>query len=526
MKSPFPHWKQVFAVAVSLVASWPLAAADFVPVISVPAVLTWDSASSQGGGRIFLRADGYPTPASYLWTNNGRPLANGERDVYDSSNVTFQSAGWYRLAVEAEKVVCTSEAVPVGVVRKGLKNLTSLPGGRSLTLTQMATGPELAFQWFREGVAMTDIPGRISGTQTSSLRFIHLEAEDEAHYHCLVSLRNLSLIGEEFTLDVVLKPVVTDVTGASNWAVGRTVAAQVVSANDPTRFEITGLPQGVTFNPKTGSLSGRPLRAGSYDIRIRGFNAAGVSPWFHITIEVEEFPSVAIGTFIGLVARDQGHDPGYGGLLRFTVTPTGSLSGTVDVGKVRYPFSGRLENVESGLPEAWIQLASGWLILNLKIEGPQGRADGLVALNDWSFQLGLEAKKVLPLKADVAPANWRGLHYVKLSPDAGVVGNPVYPQSESVGQITVRHNGSYTWIGRLSDGVAYTMTGQVTPLGAFAARTLLYGKRGSLQGWQELLEPEGRVSGFLEWIKYHVHGSSSFPQGFPLHSLNVREPGV
>lgn len=500
--------------------------AEFVPQISVASVLTWDSASSGGNGRIFLRADGYPTPASYLWTNNGRPLPKGDQDVYDTTQVTFQSAGWYRLTVEAEKVSCTSEPVPVGVVKKGAKQLSAMAEGRSLTLTQVAAGPELTFQWYHDGVPMTDIPSRVTGTQAPVLRFARLEGGDEGAYHCIVSLRNLSLMGEEFTLDVVLKPVITGVSGASDWAVGRTVAAQIESENDPVRFEIKGLPRGVTFNPKTGAISGRPTVEGSFDISARAFNAAGASDWFHFTVEVEAFPADATGTFIGLVGRDQGHDPGYGGRWKFAVTTTGSFTGTVDVGRVRYPFSGRLENVLNGLPEAWIQLASGWLILNVKIDPVLGRADGLVALNNWAFQLPLEAKKVLPRKPNVAPVNWQGLHYVKISPDATVVGDGRYPQGEAVGQIVVRHNGSYQWTGRLSDGTAYAMSGQVTPLGAFAAHTWLYGRKGSVQGWQELLEPEGWISGFLQWIKYPVPGAATFPQGFPLHSLDVREPGV
>jgi len=498
----------------------------FEPVISVDALLTHDSASSPGSAQIFLRADGYPTPASYRWTKDGRPLVKGDQDTYDTTQVSFGSAGWYQLTVEAEQTRATSKPVPVGVVKTGEQKMNPIAEGRNLTLKQTAAGPELRFQWFKDGIPLSDVTGKIIGAQTATLKLFGLLPEDGGLYHCLVSLRNLTLMGQSWHFDVTPKPVVTHIDGIDDWAVGRPVVASVQATNQPTRYEIKGLPPGVTFNPKNGQLGGSPRLPGTYHLSTRAFNVAGASAWFKESVTVAPFPAEATGTFAGLVGRTGGGDPGYGGAWKLIVTSNGAFTGTVDVGIVRYPFSGRLQNPVSGTPEAWIQLASGWLVMNVKIDTVQGRADGLVALNNFAFQLPLEAKKVLPLRPNVAPANWLGLHYVKLSPDASVIGNPAYPQSEAIGQIVVRHNGSYTWIGHLSDGAAYTMSGQVTPLGAFAARTLLYGKRGSIQGWQELLEPEGWVSGFLEWIKYHRPGDASFPNGFPLHSLNVREPGV
>ncbi len=503
-----------------------VSAAAFQPVISVDALLTYDSSSSPSAAQIFLRADGYPTPAHFQWTKDGRPLANGNRDIYDTSLVPFSAAGYYRLTVEADKQRVTSKPVPVGVVRNATFHPAPIPEGRAFSFSQKASGPELKYQWYKDGSPLYDDAPRIRGTQSPTLRISPLQGADEGSYHCIVTLGQLSLFGDSFILTIVRKPVITDVKGLINWAVGRTVAAQVDAQNHPTRFEARGLPPGVTFNPKTGSFGGRPTSAGTFHLMIRASNAAGTSDWMKFYVEIAPFPKEATGTFAGLVGRTGGHDPGYGGAWKFTVTPSGAFTGTVDVGTKRYPFSGRLENPLSGLPEAWIQLAQGWLVMNVKVDPIQQRADGSVSLSDFSFTLPLEAKKVLPLRPHVTPVNWQGLHYVKLSPDASVLGNPIYPQEQSIGQVTIRHNGSYTWAGRLSDGAAYTMSGQVTPLGAFAARTLLYGTRGSIQGWQELLEPEGRISGFLEWIKYHRTGDATFPNGFPLHSLDVREPGV
>lgn len=500
--------------------------ASFQPQINVPALLTWDTASSGGNGQIFLRADGYPTPAWYRWTKDGRNLPNGDRDVYETSQVNFSSAGYYRLTVEAEKEVATSKAVPVGVVKTGTTLLPPLPEGRSVTLTQVASGPELSFQWYFEGNPLSDLPGKISGSQSSRIRLSNVSLQDEGTYRCIVSQRGLSITGQDFVLNVVLKPVITDAKGFDDWAVGRPVSASFDSDNEPTRYEIRGLPPGLKFNPKTGQITGKPTTAGRYTISVRAINAAGASEWFKLKVQVAPFPREATGTFHGLVGRTGGGDPGYGGSFRFVVSGNGAFTGSVDVGRVRYPISGRFENPLNGQPEIWIQAAHGWLVLNIKIDPTAGRADGLVALNDWSFQLPLEAKKVLPQVPNSAPANWLGLHYVKVSPSASVIGNSTYPQEESIGRITVRNNATYNWTGRLSDGSAYTMSGRITPQGAFASHTWLYGRRGSLQGWQELLEPEGWVSGFLEWIKYPSAGGSTFPGGFPLHSLDVREPGV
>jgi hypothetical protein len=411
-------------------------------------------------------------------------------------------------------------------VKTGTTHVPPTAEGRSISLTQVASGPELTYQWYRDGVLLSDVPAHITGTQKARLNLLRLRQEDEGTYRCIVSLRGLSITGQEFTVEVVFKPSITDAKGIDDWAVGRHVSASIDADNEPTRFEIRGLPAGLKFNPKTGIITGKPLHAGTYTISIRAFNAAGASEWFMFTVHIARFPVDATGTYHGLVGRTGHGDPGYGGAFRFTVTGSGAFTGTVDVGRARYPIAGRFENPLNGHPETWITAYHRWLVINIKLDAANGRADGMVALSDWSFQLPLEAKKVLPLIPNSAPANWLGLHYVKLSPSASVLGDPIYPQSESIGTITVNHNGSYRWTGRLADGSAYTMAGRITPLGAFAAHTWLYGRRGSLQGWQELLEPEGRVSGFLEWIKYHSAGGATFPNGFPLHSLDVREPGV
>ena len=49
----------------------------------------------------------------------------------------------------------------------------------------------------------------------------------------------------------------------------------LLASEDPYRFEIAGLPDGLLLNPNTGEVTGIPLELGSFDLNVSAFNAAG-----------------------------------------------------------------------------------------------------------------------------------------------------------------------------------------------------------------------------------------------------------
>lgn len=56
---------------------------------------------------------------------------------------------------------------------------------------------------------------------------------------------------------------------------GYPVWTRVVAANGPDRYEAVGLPQGLSLNPATGRLTGRPLEVGTFLVTLRASNSRG-----------------------------------------------------------------------------------------------------------------------------------------------------------------------------------------------------------------------------------------------------------
>ena len=102
-------------------------------------------------------------------------------------------------------------------------------------------------------------------------------------------------------------PVITSSKTASG-KVGVPFGYLIKASNDPVRFSATGLPTGLTLDPRTGFISGRPGKDGEFLVNITASNAAGTGrAQLKLTVEppgppptkrpVITSPSVANGKF-------------------------------------------------------------------------------------------------------------------------------------------------------------------------------------------------------------------------------------
>src|SRR5438128_9169051 len=104
------------------------------------------------------------------------------------------------------------------------------------------------------GLSVNTITGLISGTPTTAGTF-----------SVTISATNSSGTGSA-TLTLTIKPpppVITSATTASG-TVGIAFSYQITATNNPTSFNATGLPGGLTVNTTTGVISGTPTTAGTY----------------------------------------------------------------------------------------------------------------------------------------------------------------------------------------------------------------------------------------------------------------------
>jgi len=115
------------------------------------------------------------------------------------------------------------------------------------------------------GLTVNTTTGLISGTPTTA-----------GTYSVTISATNSTGTGSA-TLTLTINPpppVITSATTASG-TVGVAFSYQITATNNPTSFNATGLPGGLTVNTITGLISGTPTTAGTYTVTISATNAGG-----------------------------------------------------------------------------------------------------------------------------------------------------------------------------------------------------------------------------------------------------------
>lgn len=405
----------------------------------------------------------------------------------------------------------------------------SLIPSQSLTLTQPFAGAGVRYQWLRNGIELQDSAGQVQGATTAKLNLLDFGAEDAGTYVCQLvyvpndpdRLSNTAPVQAAAFSQQIAGAVPAKVEGLTlpgTVVAGRQLSLRPSNSASFQSFEVVGLPAGLSFDPATGAVVGTVKKAGEYRYRIRGVNAFGASEWTEVTVVVVAKAGAIAGAYAGLVGRLSPQDPGYGGLLQCNVSASGAVTGSVDVGTGRYAFSGALSFGPRSA--ATFQTIFYHKYLTIQLEWAEGTHEvtGYVAATNGSYVLPLGAKQLAPLSGIALPADWLGRHQVTIAQQEHV-GNSSYPQGQAASALTLARTGRYSWAGRLPDGSAFTMAGRVTSAGSFPARTLLYSKQGSLQGWQQLVT--NGLTGTLEWWKRPVPKAASYPLGFSLHSLSV-----
>jgi hypothetical protein len=116
------------------------------------------------------------------------------------------------------------------------------------------------------GLTVNTSTGLISGTPTTA-----------GTYTVTISATNAGGTGSAtltITIDIPPPPVITSATTANGF-VGVPFSYQITATNNPTSFDATGLPPGLTVNTSTGLISGTPTTDGTYTVTISATNAGG-----------------------------------------------------------------------------------------------------------------------------------------------------------------------------------------------------------------------------------------------------------
>lgn len=182
---------------------------------------------------------------SFQWRRNAEPLASNESAhtaTLRLSNVQPADSGAYDVVVSNEGGSATSNRVTLTVVTGPVPpppSITSQPRDTTATARQpaslsvIATGAALSYQWFRNGII-------VSGATSASLHFPNAQITDAGIYTVAVTNTNGSILSNPARLAVVSAMRLSEVTPRHNATAVCTDTPLSLRLSEPVRLGSTG----------------------------------------------------------------------------------------------------------------------------------------------------------------------------------------------------------------------------------------------------------------------------------------------
>ena len=496
---------------------------------------------------------------SYQWLKNNAAISGATSSTYNVAAVTTGNGGSYTVKVTNAAGSATSVSASLGVVNVAPASV-SVALGNTLTLTASTAGPNLAYQWWKNGSNManganpaTNSLGTISGVTTSKLAITNAVTADADSYTCSVTMPDpqnlsapLSLTSGVFTVNV-LKPVL-DAFNPGPWIVSGTVTDRVTAQNFPTTFTVTGLPAGVTVSTQTGQLSGKPtvplVTTTLYRLTVTASNAAGASAPLTVYVTVHPLQSNVIGTFNGLVDRDATLSSAYGGMLNVASLSNGTFTGKLTLGGLPgYSFTSQRLNATVGAASSATvviprKLPLHNLTLSLGINQATGELTGSVTDGFIATPVNVHAWRN-PWNATNYKAPLAATYTSELLLDPTQTGtgsnasNVAFPQGTGYGTLAITTAGAATWSGKMADGAVATGSTTMGPNGEVPLHFMLNNGTGSAHGWvtasADTTVPQANnglrlIDGSVDWFKSKAATTTAdriYNAGIPINTLTV-----
>src|SRR5438094_1475128 len=231
---------------------------------------------------------------SFSLTLNGTNFANNAKVNFGATQLTPTTSSSTQLIVTVPaSSVATAGSVSVTVVNPGGSGGTSNaqtftinnPPPPVISSTSTATGTvSVAFSYqivasncptsynatgLPSGLSVNTSTGLISGTPAAG-------TDAGSPYSVTISATNPGGTGSA-TLTLTINPPtpVIQPPFQATGQVGVAFSYQITATNNPTSYNATGLPAGLSVNTSTGLISGTPTTAGTYSVTISATNAGG-----------------------------------------------------------------------------------------------------------------------------------------------------------------------------------------------------------------------------------------------------------
>ena len=492
-------------------------------------------------------------PLTYQWYKNNVAIKGRTEPTLTISSPVLADAGEYHVTVSTNGVNPT----PSTKVKVALVQATATPPKKTIAtnksasfeaLVKGAAGQVFSYQWKLGSTNITPTTFFINPI-SKKLDMILMQPSNSAVYTCSVKLLGqnpdnaLPEVSTSYELLVMQQPVIPAfdlpagvVSGSYNFTLPQD--------SDPTKgittWTVTGLPAGMTYNPATGVISGKPTVSGeTWKIKITGRNLAGSSVQLEENLKIEPIHFYTTGTFTGLVARHTatGINDNLGGRLDFTVAINGTFTGQLQLGTLVHRFSGALDNIQptrSGdtliyqNPPATVLIPRKGLPtlkLYFKID-----YNNRTLINSYVGELGAGGAEPTTTatitgwrnywnKINNPASSYQAKRNVAFTIPVASEGLAGIPQGASYATVTVDVDGKTTVSGKLADNVAMTSTGWLSPTGEVPHFQMLYSGKGSLLGKMNTAPTTHVVTGTdaLSWLRKDFGAGSkerSYERGF------------
>lgn len=308
-------------------------------------------------------------------------------------------------------------------------------------------------------------------------------------------------------------------------------------------FAVKNLPPGLKANLTSkvngdgrnpGVIYGTPTTSGSFRVELSATTTLGAIPPVNLMMHVSNPFSQTVdgyslaGQFSGII-DPSALNTGLGGSLVIKTTTSGTFTGTLTLGALKYSFSGSF-NGTTGVctPITIIRKApfttNLTLALTLDLSASSPTRGGLTGtLSDGGPPEAVAAFREVwskPLPASYFADAKGSVYNAALFLDSAHLNNDLFPQGVSYARITADQLGKINVSGKLADGTGITGSGIMWPDGQLPLFIPLYSSKGSLVGTLQLgtgfaedLVSDNEISGSLDWKRPAIAGKL-FTTGF------------
>jgi hypothetical protein len=202
------------------------------------------------------------------------------------------------------------------------------------------------------------------------------------------------------------------------------------------------------------------------------------------------------------------------GSFAVATTKKGRYTGHLQIGSVRYPFSGKLDSLGQGTNVLHHHGASD-LTLGFYLVGDV--AYGQVSDGTWTNDYIVADRAVFNTRTNPAP--FAGQYTVILP---GHDSDPSVPAGDGFGAVRVSKSGIASVTGTLADGTHFSQSAPVSKDRNWPFYAPLYAGKGSALSWLSFTNTATNdLNGYLSWIKPPVPNANYYAGGFSTNCFAV-----